>query len=79
MGFVLNPIFITNHASTSNEKLLNEVGLTGLIRGEAVDFYDTNKEWDTLFMGSKGDCKILCDGDLCLGAFEDENHTTGHF
>jgi hypothetical protein len=73
MGFRLNPIFITNQGSVSNEDLLDKVGLTGLIKGEAVDFYDTNKQWDTVFMGSKGDCKILCDGDLCLGAFEDES------
>ncbi len=73
MGFRLNPIFITNQGSVSNEDLLDKVGLTGLIKGEAVDFYDTNKQWDTVFMGSKGDCKILCDGDLCLEAFEDDS------
>lgn len=77
MGFVLNPIFITNHAFISNEELLDEVGLTGMIKGKAVDLYDTNKEWDTVFIGSKGDCRILCDGDLCFGAFEDSSVLTG--
>jgi len=68
MGFRLTPIFITNQASVSNEELLEAVGLTGLIKGKVVDFYDTNKDWDTVFIGSKGDCKILYDGDLCYEA-----------
>lgn len=73
MGFVLNPIFITNHGSVSNEELLDQLGLSGLTKGESVDFYDTNKDWDTVFMGSKGDCKILCNGALCFGAFQDDS------
>jgi hypothetical protein len=73
MGFRLTPIFITNQASVSNEELLEAVGLTGLIKGKVVDFYDTNKDWDTVFIGSKGDCKILCVGDLCYEAFVGES------
>ena len=50
MGFRLTPILITNQASVSNEELLETVGLTGLIKGKVVDFYATNKDWDTVFI-----------------------------
>ena len=69
MGFRLNPIFITNQASTSDEELLTKVGLKNLKKGKAVDFYDTNKKWDTVFVGSKGACKILCNGNISFGSF----------
>ncbi|MBN8681231.1 MAG: hypothetical protein J0L99_01195 [Chitinophagales bacterium] len=73
MSFILNSIFITNQAAASSEKLLDTLGLTGLVSGATVNFYDTNKQWDSVFIGSKGDCKILCNGNLSLGAFEDDN------
>lgn len=77
MGFRLNPIFITNQSAVSNEELLDKVGLTNLMKGKTVGFYDTNKEWDTVFLGTKGDCKILVDGDLCSGAFEEDSPLLG--
>jgi len=73
MSFRLNPIFITNQASTTNEDLLQKLGLTNLTKRETVDFYDTNKEWETTFLGSKDGCKILCNSELCYNAFEDNS------
>lgn len=72
MGFALHPIFITNQASVSNEELLDRLGFTELVKWRAVDFYDTSKTWNTVFVGSKDDCKIICSDVLCEQAFEED-------
>ena len=73
MGFRLTPIFIRSEESKSDKEILKMVGLSNLEKGKVVDFYETNKQWENVFIGTKGNCKILCNGGLANKAFEDEN------
>lgn len=73
MGLNLNPIFITNQAFISDEVLLDKMKITNLKKGKAVNFYDTNNQWDTLFIGNKDNCKILCEGGMARQAFNENN------
>lgn len=73
MGFRLNAIFITNQGSTSNEEILIKLGLTNLNKGNSVDFFGTNKKWYSTFIGTYGDCKIICNGKLASEAFDIKN------
>lgn len=73
MGLRLTPIFITNQESNSDKEILNQVGFLNLKKGRTVDFYDTSKQWEKVFIGTKGNCKILCNGELANKAFEEEN------
>ncbi|UZR95976.1 hypothetical protein [Chondrinema litorale] len=73
MGFRLIPIFIKSKALKSDEEILKMVGLPNLEKGKTFDFYDTNKQWDSVFIGTKDICKILCNGELASKAFKDEN------
>ena len=57
----------------SDKELLEIVGLSNLKKGKAVDFYETNKQYKSVFIGEKENCKILCNGELAYKAFEDEN------
>ncbi len=73
MGLNLNPIFITNVGTLSNEVLLRKIGITNLKKGKAVNFYDTNNQWDSLFIGNKDNCKIICEGGMARQAFNENN------
>ena len=77
MGFVLAPIFIKSENSISDEAILNKVGLDRLTKGEPINFYATNKKWEQVFIGTKGNCKIICNGGLASKAFEKENPFVG--
>ncbi len=73
MGFRLTPIFIKSENPKSDKQLLEIIGLSNLEKGKVVDFYNTSKQYESVFIGNKGNCKILCNGDLAYKAFEDEN------
>jgi len=73
MGFRLTPIFIKSEIPKSDKEILDTFGLSNLKKGKMVDFYDTNKQWENVFIGTKENCKILCNGELANKAFEDEN------
>ena len=73
MGFRLTPIFISNQGKNSDIEVLSKLGLSNLEKGKSVNFYDTNKQWDEIFIGTKGDCKIICNGELASEAFGDKN------
>jgi hypothetical protein len=73
MGFRLTPIFIKSEKAKSDEELLKIVGMSNLEKGKAIDFYETNKQYESVFIGDKENCKILCNGELAYKAFEDEN------
>jgi len=73
MGFRLTPIFIRCQEPISEEEILNKVGLPNLEKGISVHFYDTNKQWESVYVGTKGNCIILCNGELASKAFENNN------
>jgi len=65
MGLKLNAIFITGQALISDQEILNKVGFSNLEKIEkSVDFYKTNKQRDSIFIGSVGNCKLICNGEL---------------
>lgn len=73
MGFQLNPIFISNQESISNEELLNKLHIPNLKKGKKVNFFDTNKKILSVFVGDIGDYKLICSGELLWKAFENDN------
>lgn len=73
MGFRLSPIFIKSEKVKSDEELLKNFELTNLKRGMEVDFYQTSKQSEKIFIGTKNNCKIVCNGKLANEAFKDEN------
>jgi hypothetical protein len=72
MGFRLTPIFIKSEEIMSDEEILTIVGLSNLEKNQVVDFYQTSKQYERTFMGAKGNCKILVNGELAYKTFEDE-------
>lgn len=65
MSFKLNAIFIQGQALASDQEILNRVGFSDLEKiGEPVDFYETNKQRDSIFIGSVKNCKLICNGKL---------------
>ncbi len=73
MGFRLNVIFITNVASTSNEELLEKIGMSDKEKWSTTDFYGTSKQSSLIFVGTKNNCKIISNGALAHRAFEKDN------
>jgi len=73
MAFRLSPIFVKSKILKSDEVTLNSLGLSNFKKGKIVDFYDTNKQGHKLFIGTKENFKILCNGELANKAFEDES------
>lgn len=74
MGFRLYPIFIKCHDSLYSDKdILNMIGLSDLKKIKTVNFYQTSKQEKDIFIGTKGNCKILCNRELAYSAFEDNN------
>lgn len=71
MGFRLSPIFIKTNPQLSVEQLLEAIRQTHLKRENALDFYDTNKQYDAFFIGQINDYTILCNGALAYGIFDD--------
>ena len=70
MGFRLTPIFIKPNNQLSATDLLESLGCSNPIALQKVDFYDTNKQYDKMFVGQKGDYTIISNGALAYGAFE---------
>lgn len=74
MGFRLNAIFITGQALVSNEEILNKIGYSDFQKIDGtVDFYGTNKQRDSFFIGSVGSCKLICNGKLADQLIFEEN------
>lgn len=74
MGFRLYPIFIKCHDSLYSDKdILNMIGLSDLKKIKTVNFYQTSKQEKDIFIGTKGNCKILCNRELAYSAFEENN------
>lgn len=73
MAFRFNPIFIKSAIPQSDEKLLQNIGLSHLIKGNVVDFFDTNKQYERVFVGANGACNILSNGALAYQAFDAKN------
>lgn len=74
MGFRLFPIFIKCQNSLySDEDILNMIGLSNFKKTKTVGFYQTSKQEKYVFIGTKGNCKILCNRDLAYSAFEENN------
>ena len=53
--------------------MLDRIGLKGKEKWSATDFYGKNKQWDSIFVGTKNNCKIICNGNLSHIAFEKDN------
>jgi hypothetical protein len=74
MSYRLNAIFILDKNSISNDVLLKNLGIsTRLIPKNTVDFFETNNRWNKLFVGTKGDSRIICHGKTINRAFEEES------
>jgi hypothetical protein len=73
MGFRLTLIFLQSEEPKSDEEILKKLGLTNLEKGKTVNFYDTSKQYERVFIGTKGNCKILSNGKLAYQALEEEN------
>lgn len=73
MGLRLNVIFITNVASLTNEELLTKLGLEDKEKWSRTSFYGTSKKENSLYVGTKGQCKIISNGALAHSLFKNEN------
>lgn len=59
MGFRLTPIFIKSEEPKSDAEILKIVGLSNLEKGKAVDFYEKNKQYESVFMRKDISVQVL--------------------
>ncbi len=77
MSFRLHPVFIKSKTINAAEAVLLLIGKSDLKKGEAFDFYATNKQYDRVFIGKAAECMLCCNGNLAYGSF-DEDHPFLH-
>ncbi|MEM0993993.1 MAG: hypothetical protein AAGI49_13220 [Bacteroidota bacterium] len=74
MGLRMYCTFISNHGSQPNKEVLEQLEFTTLSPSGCFDFYEANKQYEQVFIGSHNNCKVICNGDFAEEAFRKNFH-----